>query len=284
MHEPEASDRVVTLRAGNTRVRIEGPHDGTPLLLVHGATVPSWEFDLVLPHLHAARFRTLRFDLYGHGASDCVAAPHSLDLFVQQASDVLDASQFPRPLCALGHSVGAAVVAALASERPGWIERVVLVAPMLDFRASSPGSHAFRLPVLGELLMRGVGLPALVRRRRIRYSRIGQPQLGRRFRAEASYRRLGRTLLSMIRDGALGEQRACYAALGEAGRDVLVVWGERDRVVPAAHVATIRALVPRHVFETIADAEHNILLSHPERVAAAVAAFIREGHGARARH
>lgn len=64
------------------------------LLMIHGGTVPSWQFDGVLPELlnndELKGYRILRLDLYGHGQS---AGPgdvkYNLDLFVTQvlASD-----------------------------------------------------------------------------------------------------------------------------------------------------------------------------------------------------
>ena len=62
--------RYLPLRAGLTHVIEEGQDDQAAILLVHGATVPAWEFDRLIPHLRAAGWRTIRFDLFGHGLSD----------------------------------------------------------------------------------------------------------------------------------------------------------------------------------------------------------------------
>ncbi len=61
--------QFIELSEGRTYRRREGATDGVPLVPVHGATVPSWEFDCVAPPLLRAGFQTLRFDLYGHGAT-----------------------------------------------------------------------------------------------------------------------------------------------------------------------------------------------------------------------
>src|SRR5262245_51336182 len=84
--------QYVPLGGGVTHFRLEGPQTGVPLVLVHGATVPLWEFDRLAPELHAAGFRTLRFDLFGHGLSDRPACDYTLELFAKQTLELVEAS------------------------------------------------------------------------------------------------------------------------------------------------------------------------------------------------
>jgi pimeloyl-ACP methyl ester carboxylesterase len=261
------------LRAGVTHYRAEGALDAKPLILVHGATVPLWEFDFLVPELTRAGFRTLRFDLYGHGLSDRPRVEYTLDLFVEQTLELLEAAALPRPASILGHSLGAAIAAAVAARSPGAIDRLVLVAPMLNFNARSGWARAFRRRGAGELLMRFFGVPALVRRRRARYARIGRPRLTELFIEQASFDGFGRALLSMIRAETLGDQGARYAALRALGLDVLVICGGADAVIPAEDIARVRELLGPHFHVELAGAEHNLLLTHPAEVAAALRAF-----------
>jgi pimeloyl-ACP methyl ester carboxylesterase len=235
-------------------------------VLVHGATVPCWEFDELVPALTAAGFRTLRFDLYGHGLSDRPHFDYSLERFSRQTCELVEATGFPRPVTLLGHSLGAAIAAAVTGANPKWVKRLVLVAPMLDFTSTSAWARLFRVAMVGDLLMRLVGVPALVRRRRRRYARIGLPHLTPLFVEQVARGGFGRTLLSMIRTNTLGDQSARYEALRNAGRELLVITGANDAVIPAAHIARIRQLLPGHGHREIADAEHNLLLTHPRAI------------------
>jgi len=270
------------LRAGVTHFRLEGPAAGVPLVLVHGATVPLWEFDRLVPELHAAGLRTLRFDLFGHGLSDRPACEYTLDFFAGQAIELVEASGLRGPVAMLGHSLGAAIAARVAALRPDLIERLALVAPMLNFNASTRWTHAFLCPGVGELLMRFVGIPALLRRRRRRYARIGQPHFTARMVEQASYDGFWQALLSMIRSQALGDQAARYAALAAGGRDVLVISGSADAVVPGRDVATVCRLLAKCSHVELAGAEHNLLLTHPTHVAGALRSFIVDERSARA--
>src|SRR5262245_43384277 len=239
-----AGGQFLRLSEGLTYWRREGSPDGVPLVLVHGATVPSWEFDFLVPPLLRAGFQTLRFDLYGHGSSDRPVFDYSFERFVCQVIEIIEASGFPRPAMLLGHSFGAALVSAVAVSRPDWITRLVLVAPMLDFNSSSRWTPVLRYPGIGELTMHFIAMPALIRRRRMRYEHIGQPHLTPRFIEQVEYPGFARGLLSMIRTGALGDQSARYEALRALQHEVLVISGDRDAIIPAEHLARVRSLLP----------------------------------------
>jgi pimeloyl-ACP methyl ester carboxylesterase len=276
MSDIEAEQRSVArklrLSEGLTHWCHEGRAQDTPIVLVHGATVPSWEFDLLVPPLLRRGFQTLRFDLYGHGASARPAGAYTLERFTRQLVEVLEAADIARPATLLGHSFGAAVVADVAARRPDLARELVLVAPMLDFSSTSRWAALFRSRVIGPLAMQLLGVPALVRRRRRRYASLGQPQFTARFIEQASEEGFARAIASMFRTDALADRSGQYAALHSFEGEILVVSGEHDVIVPPEHVARLRALLPAHRHLSL-PAEHNLLLTHPEAVADALAAW-----------
>lgn len=267
----EAGGRYLPLSAGLTHLVDEGQENTPTILLVHGATVPHWEFDRLVPHLRAAGFRIVRFDLFGHGLSDRPAVGYDFDLFLRQALEVLDGIRAERPLTILGHSFGAAVAAAIANERPACVGRLVLIAPLLDYMVSASWPRVFALPGIGSPLMRWIGLPALERRRKRRYAAIGAEHLTPRFVAQARAAGYAEALASMLANRTLGDQSERYRRLHQDKRKIVVVAGAADRVIPLRDVARVRGLLPQHSYLEIEDAEHNLLLTHPEFVAAALA-------------
>jgi len=258
--------RYLPLKAGLTHVIEEGQDDQAAILLVHGATVPAWEFDRLIPHLRAAGWRTIRFDLFGHGLSDRPAVRYDFNFFLEQALEVLDGISSHRPLTLLGHSFGAALAAAMASQRPERIERLVLVAPLLDFMANSFWGQVFSLPGIGGLMMRRVGLPVLERRRARRYQAIGAEDLTWRFVSEARAPGYADALASMFANRTLGPQREHYQRLQASTQEIFVVAGSADRIVPLRDVAEVRSLLPMHAYRQIENAQHNLLLTHPALV------------------
>jgi pimeloyl-ACP methyl ester carboxylesterase len=119
--------------------------------------------------------------------------------------------------------------------------------------------------------MRWLGVPALVRRRRRRYAAISAENLIHRFIAQARASGYAEALASMFRNGTLGSQHERYRRLGSAQHEIVVVAGAADLVVPLGDVARVRELLPMHRYLEIHDAGHNVLLTHAEMVAAAIA-------------
>ena len=263
--------RYLPLKAGLTHVIEEGQDDQAAILLVHGATVPAWEFDRLIPHLRAAGWRTIRFDLFGHGLSDRPAVRYDFNFFLEQALEVLDGISSHRPLTLLGHSFGAALAAAMASQRPERIERLVLVAPLLDFMANSLWGQVFSLPGIGGLMMRHIGLPVLEQRRARRYQAIGAEDLTWRFVSEARAPGYADALASMFANQTLGPQREHYQRLQSSTHEITVVAGSADRIVPLRDVAEVRSLLPMHAYRQIENAQHNLLLTHPAMVTSVLA-------------
>ncbi len=267
----EAGGHYLPLSQGLTHVVDEGDAEQPTMLLVHGATVPHWEFDRLVPHLRAAGWRVVRFDFFGHGLSDRPAVRYNFELFLGQALEVVQALRAPPRLTILGHSFGAAIAAAIAQKRPEVVERLVLVAPLLDFMAGAFWPGAFALPGIGRPLMRWIGLPALERRRERRYAAIGAEHLTRRFVAEARAPGYAEALASMFANRTLGDQRERYRRLRAGPGEIVVVAGAADRVVPLRDVARVCAMLPQHRYLEIPDAEHNLLLTHAGVVAEALA-------------
>ncbi len=263
--------RFLQLSAGLTHVVDEGQGDAGTVVLVHGATVPHWEFDRLVPHLRSAGFRVVRFDLFGHGLSDRPAVEYDFGLFLGQALELVDSLRATRPLTILGHSFGAALAAAIVSERPGLIQRLVLVAPLLDFMAGAWWPKAIALPGIGGPFMRWLGVPALVRRRRRRYAAIGAEDLTPRFIDQARASGYAEALASMFGNGTLGSQHERYRRLCSTQHEIDVVAGAADLVIPLGDIARVRELLPQHRYLEIEDAGHNVLLTHAELLAAAIA-------------
>ena len=168
-----------------------------------------------------------------------------------------------------------AVAAAVAAARPEALQRLVLVAPMLDFAATSAWVRMLKRRVIGDFLARFVALPMLLRRRKARYVAIGQPQLTERFREQIAHDGFRQALLSMVRCGTLGDQARRYAVLAETAHDVLVVAGTADRVSTLEDAARVQSLLRRGRLCAVQGAEHSLLLTHCPPIAAAISAFVR---------
>jgi pyruvate dehydrogenase E2 component (dihydrolipoamide acetyltransferase) len=206
-----------------------GPEDADEaVVLVHGygGDKNSWLF--VQQPLAEEGRRTIALDLPGHGASTKDVGDGSLQTFTETVSGFLDALGIGRAHL-VGHSLGGAVVAAVAKAGPGKVASLTLIAPA-----------GFTPEVDAEYLR---GFAAASSRRELK------PLVGRLFADEALVtRQLVDDLLRYKRlDGVDKALTAVLGTLlGEGDRQaidtpallegvdvpVTIVWGASDRIVP----------------------------------------------------
>jgi len=137
-----------------------------------------------------------------------------------------------------------------------------------------PWAHLLRLPGLGECLMHAYVVPMLRRRRARRYRGLDGDRFVGLFREQAQLPGYGRSLLSLMRCGALGYQGELYAALQRLPHPVMLLHGSEDTVLPETQMRAIRELLPRANYVEMADMAHAMMLTHPRRVAGIVQAFL----------
>ena len=125
-------------------VRLDGPEEGRPVLLLHGFPQHSGEWGLVLPALHAAGLRTIAPDQRGYspGARPARISAYTQGEAVQDALALLDALDIDSAYV-VGHDWGALVGWQLASRYPDRVRTLTAVSiphpiAMADAIATDP--------------------------------------------------------------------------------------------------------------------------------------------------
>jgi 3-oxoadipate enol-lactonase len=103
--------------------QIEGA--GTPVMLIHGVGADGSSWDAIAPVL-ARHLTVLRLDLRGHGRSGHIDGTLTLDDFVRDVVDVLDAGATPRAHI-VGFSLGGMIAQGLALDHASRVDRLVLL-------------------------------------------------------------------------------------------------------------------------------------------------------------
>jgi pimeloyl-ACP methyl ester carboxylesterase len=99
---------------------------GTPLVLVHGWTCDSHDWSFQLAEF-SSRHRVVALDLRGHSTSSiAVDGQYSPKAFAADVAALLEHLELG-PVVAIGHSMGALIVAALAVEHPQLVRELVEV-------------------------------------------------------------------------------------------------------------------------------------------------------------
>ncbi len=275
---------------GGRRLAYRTGGSGPLLVLIHGITSNSATWDRVLPKL-ARRYTVLAPDLLGHGRSDKLRGDYSVGAHANTLRDLLD-SLGHRRATLVGHSLGGGVALQLAYQYPDRVDRLVLVAPggfgrevtLLLRAASMPGSGALLAlaawrPVVeaGTLLTHALGRLGL-------HGNTDLEEIGRGYALLAdrdSREAFVHTLRSVVdyqgqRVSALDRVRTIEHVPS------LIVWGERDRIVPVRHGERVHREVPHTCFAVFKQAGHFPHRDDPARFVRAIDAFLaRESQPAR---
>jgi pimeloyl-ACP methyl ester carboxylesterase len=244
---------------------------GTPVILLGGFIVPSFVWEGVGRRL-ARRHRVFALELPPFGYSER-RGPYTLASWVQLVHDFGRRFGLRRPVL-VGHSLGAAVVAASALRYPRESRGIVL----LDGDALSGGgappwvSHVLVGPWVTSVYRLVTGSDWIFRRG-LAAAYPNHPPFTRRFldewqqpfRVEGTLDAFRSSLRYGIQGLQLGQLRAVR------GR-ALVLWGERDTVdSPSAGRRSAAAL--RAPFHLIPGAGHLSMLGAPGAIARAIDAF-----------
>ena len=119
---------MVPVAAGRSlRMGRAGQGDGAPVVLIHGygGDLNNWLFNL---EALSAKAPVIAFDLPGHGGSSKDVGDGSLASLASSIGDALAAIGVERAHL-VGHSLGAAVAARLAADRPGLAISLSLICP-----------------------------------------------------------------------------------------------------------------------------------------------------------
>ena len=260
-----------------------GGGEGPVLLLIHGMAGASDNWSGVLEPL-ARRHTVIAPDLPGHGASAGGRGDYSLGSLATGLRDLLLTLGHERATL-VGHSLGGGIAMQFAYQFPEMVERLALVSsgglgpevsPILR-AAALPGADLFISATAnvgqtaGGVIGRGLSTLGLkpgpdVAEVARGYASLAEPRRRKAFLA---------TLRSVI--GTEGQQISASDRLYLAEAvPVLIVWGDRDPIIPVRHGEDAHRALPGSQLEIFADAGHMLQLEQPGRFIAVLERFLAE--------
>ena len=126
------------IRNGTIELHVaeDGDPSAPPILLLHGITSFGGTWDWFVPEL-AERFRVLRLDFRGHGASDRAPGEYTTAGYVSDAVAAIE-QVAGQPCVVIGHSLGGATAAALTQRHADLVVGAVMEDPPLGRAGNSP--------------------------------------------------------------------------------------------------------------------------------------------------
>jgi pimeloyl-ACP methyl ester carboxylesterase len=270
------------------RVRISGPADGVPVLLIHGIARSLEDWTETQDLLAAAGHRVISTDLPGFGFSRKGRERPGLPAFGRAMAGLLDAAGVDRPAHLMGNSLGGGVSMTLAVDHPGRVASLTLV-NSIGF--GSDVNISLRPMAYAAL----AGLPGLEKTFRPRARAAGVQsiedlffdasfatperlreagRLAKQKDFRATFLGTGATLGAPVVGVRPGWRRDLLARVEASGIPVLVVWGDADKILPPNHYAAARAAFPDAQGHLFPDTGHMPQIERAAEFAALAGEFI----------
>ena len=273
---PELRDHFVTVAGVRLHWLEIGPtSDTTPLVLLHGLNNSCLSWSSVAPLLARGR-RVLMPDLPGHGQSERPDVAYELAWYARVIADFLAALGLEQ-VDIIGHSFGGGVAQMLLLRCPERVRRLVLVAAGGLGKSVGRWLRLASLPYLVEYLgqpFMPLGTHLALRNVREGVTRADIAQLSRLNAQPGSARAFARSVRNVI--DWRGQKHNFFHRAREIEKlpAMLVLWGERDRIIPIEQGrAFVAGLQGAHfkAFEHCGHYPHN---ERPELFARTVLEFL----------
>lgn len=278
--------RHISIHGYDLAYRMEG--QGPSILLLHGIAGSSRTWRDVFPRL-VDRYTVIAPDLIGHGRSDKPVGDYSLGAFASGIRDLLEVLDIDRATV-VGQSFGGGVAMQLAYQHPEWCERLVLVdsgglgreVSWLLRMMTLPGSE-YVMPAIFPGFIRdwGDSIFKMASEHGIRLGRATEMWSAYASLAEAENRQaFARTIRSVIDPGGQSVSAMDRLYLASA-LPTLIVWGERDDIIPVSHAYAAHEAIPGSRLVILEGAGHFPQIEAPEKFVDALLDFIGSTRPAR---
>ncbi len=254
--------RLRTVRAGSA---------GPTLLLLHGYGESLTTWRSVVDRL-AEDYRVVAADLPGFGGSDKPDQPYSLPAMTERLSRFMD-RWIDGPVIPVGHSMGGAIAAALALQRPDRVPALVLIAPA-GYRIGLWGIADQMSPGRARGIGRYLALRSFITPIHDP-GWLAEPDSAARYDLieDRAYSRAATRVLEEFDFVALRDR------FTEIRQPTLLIWGGLDPVVPATVGDTLSRLIPCVRYLPLPRAFHRPQAETPDTVVAAIRGFLDSAGG-----
>ncbi len=268
-HAAEAAEAVPepeTIEAGGRRIRhlAMGEGEGPPVIFIHGfgGDLANWQFN---QEALAETRQTYALDLPGHGGSIKEVGAGDVPALARAVLDFMDAKGIEQAHL-VGHSIGGAIALWLALEQPERVASATLICPAglgpdINMDYIEGFMAAKRRKQLQPVLEMLVADASMVSREMIE-------DVLKMKRLDGVQEALNRIIGAVFPGGRQALQ--LKDRIGQAKVPIQIIWGEQDRIVPAAHAEGLPDNVPVHRL----DAGHMVHLERAAEVNERLKAFL----------
>ena len=264
-------DRLVDVDGVSARVRVEGPDNAPIVVMIHGFSYSLESWDDWAAGL-SEDYRVVRMDLPGHALTGPdPQARYSVPETVDFLAGLMDAMNI-REASLIGNSLGGLVAWRYAADNPGRVDDLVLVAPggfsingVTEEPVDVPAGVRFYLTSAPRPMVAGASAGLFGDASRM------DPDLAARVHALMQGEGVGEALVQRLEVFTLP---APDADLARIETPTLILWGERDGMVPVEHASRFEAAIPDAELIVYDDLGHILHEEAPARTLEDVRAFL----------
>ncbi|HYU75884.1 MAG TPA: alpha/beta hydrolase [Ktedonobacteraceae bacterium] len=241
---PEKAERIVV---GKHHLYYRTVGSGTPLVLIHGYGVSGQIWQRTLPYL-AQQHQVFIVDLPGYGHSPATRVWHLREMAPLLATWLRQLQL--SSVAVTGHSMGGAIAIHLTANAPELVSRLILV-------------NAAGIPLRARL-------PSLAARSLHSFFQIGNGHL-----PLGLVRDILQPRLNLLWQTAQEMKRSDFREeLAQISTPTLIIWGERDVMLPIALGHALKDALPHATFVTMPHCGHRPMLAQPAQFSKLVLEFI----------
>ncbi|BEL07575.1 alpha/beta fold hydrolase [Actinoplanes sichuanensis] len=269
--------RFQEVRGTRIRLHESGDPDAPPVLLLHGIGRSLEDWALQHPLLDN-EYRVISVDMPGFGLSQRMPASTTLDVLADGVWATLDAIGETRPVHLMGNSLGGAVSMSMLAATPDRVSTLTLV-----------NSAGFGKEVTVALRM--LAVPGLGRQMLRRIDRITAPRMERMIFADRALVTPERVAMAIkisrqpdfapvyleiakelggLRGVAAAWRADLLARAAGSTKPTMIVWGDRDLILPSRHLAAARVAFPHAQSHMFPRTGHMPQIERPEEFAGLV--------------
>jgi pimeloyl-ACP methyl ester carboxylesterase len=256
----------IRLSNGIVHYELTGQDSARTVVLIHGGTIPMFNYNYQIPALLKAGFRVLRYDQYGRGYSDRPDVLYNRSLYITQLRELLDSLHIKEPIDLLGHSFGGSGAVSFASLYPERVGKVILFSPMINGIKDMSAFKIVRFPIIGNFIAHFIILPLSIKRVDNYFGGNSDTLNKYRelFREQMNYYGFERSLFSMMESDAMRDYTEEFKAVGRQDRDILLIWGDNDNTVSKEMIDSVRRYIPSLEYYEIIEGTHALNFKNPD--------------------
>jgi len=273
----QAGGSYVKLPQGVTHYELTGPENGQVVVLIHGATIPMYMWDVQVDAFSKAGFRVLRYDMYGRGYSDRPDGDYSQAFFRKQLLDLLDALKISQPVDLVGVSMGGAMAVDFTANHPDRVKDMALISPMINSLKNDFNFKLMRIPLVGEFLTRLIAVKFMSdRAAELMQKSPKAADYAKQFKDQTEIKGFEKATLGAVRSDAWADYTADYQKVGQQNHRILLIWGTADSDISPEMVQAIKKALPNVVFKQFDGIGHDAQVEVPEQVDSLIIDFLKQ--------